>query len=114
MTPTPTAFPPPRASTDEHNVPLRAEQSQMAETDRSTIPGDEHLDKNAFNHPATYQDYDTVWIPQDPAGLYRDELEATQAAGVDVSSEGATMNEKGKVDISRAPPGEDWDSSQQI
>lgn len=107
-------FPPPRPSMDEHNVPLREEHSRNAETDHSTLPGDEHLDRNAFDHPATYQDYDTVWIPQDPAGLYRDELEATQAAGVDVSCEGATMNEKGKVDISRAPPGEDWDSSQQI
>ncbi|GAA5981751.1 hypothetical protein JCM10908_004590 [Rhodotorula pacifica] len=107
-------FPPPRPSSDEQNAPLRAEQSHVAETERSTIPGDEHLDKNAFDHPATYQDYDTVWIPQDPAGLYRDEVEATQAAGVDVSCEGATMNEKGKVDISRAPPGEDWDASQQI
>ncbi|GAA5838909.1 hypothetical protein JCM11251_003734 [Rhodosporidiobolus azoricus] len=111
-------FPPPaRGSFDDHK-PLRAidthdtagTAAQKEDVERSgTLPGEEHLDKNAFDHPATYKDYPTVWIPQDPQGLWRDEVEATKAAGVDVSAEGAQMNEKGKVDIQRAPPGEDWD-----
>lgn len=41
--------------------------------------------------------------------MYRDEVEATRAAGIDVSNEGAEMNVKGQVDISRAPPEEEWD-----
>ncbi|BGP15990.1 hypothetical protein JCM10213_005460 [Rhodosporidiobolus nylandii] len=124
-------FPPPaRSSFDEHNKPLRAvdtndtagEEQPMRKSagtagtsgDSGTLPGDEHLDKHAFDHPATYQGYPIVWIPQDPAGLYKDEVEGTKAAGVDVSSEGAVMNEKGKTDINRSPPGEDWDESQDI
>lgn len=107
------AFPPPKAgSFDEHKRPLRAAETNDGDT--GTLPGDEHLDQNAFDHPAMYMDYDTVWIPQDPQGLYRDELEASHAHGVDISAEGAHLNEKAKVDVSRAPPGEDWDDSQVI
>jgi hypothetical protein len=110
------AFPPPaRTSFEDHGKPLRAvetsdenEREQLNQRD-GTLPGEEHLDRHAFDHPATYKDYPTIWIPQDPEGLYRDEVEGTQAAGVDVSSDGAEMNVKGQVDISRAPPGEDWD-----
>ncbi|GAA5978196.1 hypothetical protein JCM11641_001131 [Rhodosporidiobolus odoratus] len=118
-------FPPPaRSSFEEHGKPLRAVETSDAAEQRereqhnnegnATLPGDEHLDKNAFDHPATYEGYNIVWIPQDPQGLYRDEVEGTRAAGVDVSSEGAVMNEKGKVDIDRSPPGEDWDPSRDI
>ncbi|TNY20875.1 hypothetical protein DMC30DRAFT_396414 [Rhodotorula diobovata] len=109
------SFPPPaRSSYDENRKPLREVESNRTDQDNSTLPGDEHLDVNAFDHPATYQDYPTVWIPKDPAGLYRDELEGSQAAGVDVSAEGARMDEKAKVDIDRSPPDEEWDDSQDI
>ncbi|GAA6042266.1 hypothetical protein JCM8097_000605 [Rhodosporidiobolus ruineniae] len=122
-------FPPPaRNSMEEHGKPLRAVEtsdtaaereqpkggrSSVDNGDQGTLPGDEHLDRNAFDHPATYKDYPTIWIPQDPQGLYRDELEGTQAAGVDISAEGAQMNEKGRVDIQRPPPGEEWDEGEQ-
>ncbi|GAA5875622.1 hypothetical protein JCM1840_003281 [Sporobolomyces johnsonii] len=99
-------FPPPaRTSWEEHQAPLQ-------EKSDGTIPGEEHLDKNAFNHPATYEGYPIVWVPEDQHGFYEKEVEDTRAAGVDVSAEGATMNAKGKVNISRAPPGEEWDESQ--
>ncbi|BGP55330.1 hypothetical protein JCM8202_002170 [Rhodotorula sphaerocarpa] len=107
-------FPPQRPSTDEHNMPLRNEDSRAAETDHDAGDDDETLDEHAFDHPAMYMEADTVWIPEDPNGLYRDEVEHTRSAGVDASSDGATMNEKGKVDVARAPPGEDWDDSQQL
>ncbi|SCV74185.1 BQ2448_6617 [Microbotryum intermedium] len=79
-----------------------------------TLPGEEHLDVRAFDPPATYEGYPCIWIPQDQAGYWRAELEASQAAGVDVSSEGAMMDEKGHVHVERAPPGEDWDSTQAV
>ncbi|GAA6002377.1 hypothetical protein JCM10207_001089 [Rhodosporidiobolus poonsookiae] len=109
-------FPPPaRNSLEEHGKPLRqVETADNGNEGAQTLPGDEHLDKNAFDHPATYEGYPIVWIPEDPKGLYRDEVEGTRAAGVDVSSEGARMDDKGKVDIDRSPPGEDWDPSQDI
>ncbi|GAA5869649.1 hypothetical protein JCM8547_005096 [Rhodosporidiobolus lusitaniae] len=118
-------FPPPaRSSFEEHGKPLRAVETSDTAHDHAdeghrnsveangTLPGDEHLDKNAFDHPATYKGYPIVWVPQDQTELYKDEVDGTRAAGVDVSSEGAVMNEKGQVDISRAPPGEDWDENQ--
>ncbi|POY71826.1 hypothetical protein BMF94_5187 [Rhodotorula taiwanensis] len=111
-----------RTHTDGHEM-LRAKESRGRETDISTAGSyhgahgsheyDEDLDR-AFDHPATYQGYDTVWLPEDPHGFYRDEVEATRSAGVNVSSDNAVMNEKGKVDVSRAPPGEDWDASQEL
>jgi len=113
-------FPPQRASMEEHQA-LNDKQYQQqnshdhhhgSSTPNGTLPGEEHIDKHAFDHPATYEDYPTVWIPQDRRGLYEREVHDTKAAGVEVSSEGATMNEKGKCDISRAPPEEDWDESQ--
>ncbi|GAA5909988.1 hypothetical protein JCM8208_006407 [Rhodotorula glutinis] len=108
-------FPPPaRSSFDDHRKPLREVESNRTDQDNNTLPGDEHLDVNAFDHPAIYKDYPTVWIPKDPAGLYRDELEGSQAAGVDISAEGARMDEKAKVDIDRSPPDEEWDDSQDI
>lgn len=54
------------------------------------------------------QEQRIVWIPSDAHGLYRHELEATQAAGVEASSVGATMDAKGHVDATRAPPGDEW------
>ena len=54
------------------------------------------------------QDQQIVWIPQDSHGLYENEILETSAAGVAVSSVGATMDAKGAVDAVRSPPGEDW------
>ncbi|KDE07374.1 hypothetical protein MVLG_02415 [Microbotryum lychnidis-dioicae p1A1 Lamole] len=86
-----------------------------ARVDREGIlPGEEHLDRRAFDPPAIYEGYPTIWIPQDQAGYWRAEVEASQAAGVDVSSEGAMMDEKGHVHVARAPPGEDWDPTQDV
>lgn len=68
----------------------------------------------AFNHPATYEPQRVIWIPQDRHNLYKDEVAATRSAKVDVSSDGAEMNEKGKVDVWRSPPDEEWDESQDI
>lgn len=109
-------FPPTRVSMEEHQALHDKQREHHGDTAGSspngTLPGDEHLDRHAFDHPSTYEDYPTVWIPQDRRGLYEREVNDTKQAGVDVSTEGATMNEKGKVDISRGPPDEEWDESQ--
>ena len=44
-----TAFPPPAGKHDD-GMPLN--RSQESE---GTLPGEEHVDKNAFDHPATYE-----------------------------------------------------------
>jgi hypothetical protein len=111
-------FPPTRVSMEEqqglHDKQHRDNyhNGTSSSSPNGTLPGDEHLDKHAFDHPATYEDYPTIWIPRDTRGLYEREVADTKSAGVDISTDGASMNEKGKVDISRGPPEEEWDESQ--
>lgn len=77
-----------------------------------TLPGDEHTDKHAFDHDCMHESQQIVWLPEDPYGFYRHEVAATRAARVDVSTEGAVMNEKGKADVERSPPGMPWEEVQ--
>ena len=64
-----------------------------------------------FAHPATRESQQVVWIPYDTLGVGESEAAACRAAGVSVSMEGATMDGKGRVDVDRAPPGEDIGAS---
>lgn len=59
------------------------ESKREAEGDGARTPvGEEHIDRHAFDHPATYETQRIVWIPVDAHGLYKGELEDTRAAGV--------------------------------
>jgi len=60
-----------------------------------------------FNHPASVEPQRIVWIPNDPLGLGEIESQALNARGVEASTEHATMNEGGHVDIDSHPPGSD-------
>ena len=60
-----------------------------------------------FAHPASVRRQQVVWIPCDPLGLGECEAKANAALGIEVSMEGAKMDGKGRVDVDRAPPGED-------
>ncbi|KAK4698531.1 calcium permeable stress-gated cation channel, partial [Phenoliferia sp. Uapishka_3] len=99
--------PPPRASGEESLIRRRKSEatSETAPT-RPIIP--QHLDEHAFDHPAGYEPQRIVWIPTDWHNFYQHELEETQAAGVEISATGATMNAKGHVDVVRSPPGDEW------
>ncbi|KAJ7485366.1 hypothetical protein FB451DRAFT_1229446 [Mycena latifolia] len=57
-----------------------------------------------FAHPAASRPQRIVWFPRDRLGLGEEEQRACEAAGVDASIKDAEMNEKGKVDITGAPP----------
>lgn len=106
---------PPTGNKSDDGVPLTRPSPHVGDHEyNSDRASTESLDDNAFDHPATYEGYDTIWIPEDKHGFSRAEVDNTRQAGVDVSSDGARMNEKGTVDVSRAPPGEDWDPSQQL
>jgi len=59
-----------------------------------------------FAHPAISRPQRLVWFPQDRLGLAAEEVQANAAAGVDASTDGAVVNEKGHVEISAAPPDE--------
>lgn len=63
---------------------------------------------NAFNEPPAYEEAPVVWLARDGLGIGAAEVEDMQAKGVQASLQGAEMNEKGKVDVSRSPPDEEW------
>jgi calcium permeable stress-gated cation channel len=57
-----------------------------------------------FTHPAVAGHRHAVWLPVDPLNLVQDEVAAIRVMGIDVTTDGAVMNERGHVDISAAPP----------
>ncbi|CCA74265.1 related to RSN1-Overexpression rescues sro7/sop1 in NaCl [Serendipita indica DSM 11827] len=59
-----------------------------------------------FNHPCL-EPQRVVWIPQDPLGVGELESRHLNEQGVEASTENATMDERGKVDIQGHPPGMD-------
>jgi hypothetical protein len=60
-----------------------------------------------FNHPASVEPQRIIWIPQDPLGLGELESRELNALRIESSTENATMNVGGRVDISGHPPGSD-------
>ena len=59
-----------------------------------------------FNHPASVEAQRTIWIPGDMLGLAKEEVEDLQKKNILASTDNATMNAKGQVDIQGRPPGE--------
>lgn len=55
-----------------------------------------------FAHPAISRPQRTVWIPRDSLGLGEEEVAGCEEMGLTASTQGAVMNEKGKVDVPRA------------
>jgi len=59
-----------------------------------------------FAHPAAAEPQRIIWLADDRLGLARSESRTLNEEGIETSTEHATMNEKGKVDIEGYPPGE--------
>lgn len=68
---------------------------------------DDH-DEHAFDHPSTYIDQPWIWLPRDQLGLSELLANDLKAVGVDASDVGASMDEKGIVEVTRNPPDEEW------
>lgn len=86
----------------EKDVQAGTSENQIEEVDDfETLDGPKD-----FNHPASVEAQRTVWLPQDQLGLAEVELADIRSKKIDVSTENATMNAKGTVDISGSPPGE--------
>lgn len=85
--------------------------SNRSTTGDSTPPlnGTEAEDRYAglqdFTHPAL-QPARIIWLPEDTLGLSVEEVRDNRARGIDVTTRGAFMNEKGTVDVDTYPPGE--------
>jgi hypothetical protein len=75
--------------------------SVLEEPPEEPIPGEVPTD---FTHPAVSKPQRMIWLPVDPLGLAREEEAAIRGMKIDVSTAGASMNRKGHVSISAAPP----------
>lgn len=92
-------------------VATNPSQSVHSERDGLTAPQAQSQaqreEEYGFAHPAASRPQRTVWFPRDRLGLAEEEERACREAGVDVSVQRAEVDEKGKVGISGAPPGEE-------
>jgi len=59
---------------------------------------------HSFDHPSTYERQPIIWIPKDPTGLGEQEAKVNRESNVEATTEGAKMDEKGKVQIFKSPP----------
>lgn len=90
-----------KASSDDHFshnvVPLGSREQLAASDPEERDPG--------FAHPAISEPQRTIWLPRDTLGLAEDEQRACEEASVDASvGPNASMDEKGKVDVTGFPP----------
>jgi hypothetical protein len=76
-------------------------------SDDSDEEEDDH-DVHAFDHPSTYVDQAWIWLPRDQLGLSELLANDLKAAGVDASDVGASMDDRGIVEVTRNPPDEEW------
>jgi hypothetical protein len=85
-------------STNEKRAMLPA--SSDAESDVT------HREQNDYGyaHPAASRPQRIVWIAQDSLGLSKGEIAALKERGINASTAGTKMDEKGNVHISDAPP----------
>ncbi|BEJ14084.1 hypothetical protein CspHIS471_0312580 [Cutaneotrichosporon sp. HIS471] len=78
--------------------------------DAAGLTGQDRIDvRHEFDNPAMYKAQPVIWIANDPLGLGNYEANRINADGVDASTEFAHMDAKGKLDVDRSPPDEDWD-----
>jgi hypothetical protein len=64
--------------------------------------------ERAFDHPALWKKQPAIWIADDTLGLGRDMADRINAKKVEASTEYATMDKDGKLDVQRGPPDEAW------
>jgi hypothetical protein len=82
---------------EEEVKPLASASSKRDTTE-------DEVQEFGFAHPAISRPPRTVWLPKDALGLSAEEEKGCREAGVNASVSNATMDEKGKVDITGAPP----------
>jgi len=85
--------------------PLKDRQDEAPASAQSPLEKlmskEEHTD---FRHPATAEDQDIIWLPKDPLGLVHEIERDLESHDILHSSEGAEMDDKGKVDVTLVAP----------
>jgi hypothetical protein len=102
---------PPRAEGNEEPTSAPSDKGKGVESpptpppkDAGDVDAEEQEESYGFAHPAASRPQRTVWIPKDEFGLAEEEERACREAGVLVGDVHATIDAKGKVDISGGPP----------
>jgi len=94
----------PNVAANASGDPTQIPQELEGQNNENHAPEDS-LDKHAFDHPSTYVEQPCIWIPKDTLGLCRVLVQYLEEAGVSASDEGASMDVKGVVEVTSAPPG---------
>jgi hypothetical protein len=89
----------------------RAETSSFTDESRSGSPPPSGRPKDTegptdFRHPAAVEQQRIIWLPRDPLGLVHEIEQDLASQGILYSTEGAEMNDQGKVNVTLAPPEE--------
>jgi hypothetical protein len=63
------------------------------------VPGEGRTD---FRHPAAAEEQRPIWLPKDPIGLVKEIERDLDSQEILHSTEGATMDAKGHVDVTPA------------
>lgn len=91
------------------NADLEAARAPSVDFTHQDAEMDGGLNHNAFEHPALWRDQPTIWLPRDPLGLSQEAVSRARRRNVLITDDDATIDEKGKVDITRdTVPGEDF------
>ncbi|KAG9007929.1 hypothetical protein FRB93_006948 [Tulasnella sp. JGI-2019a] len=95
---------------DQPREAAKAVQSNIPEDPsiEDSDSDDDDTEDNAFNHPSTYRHTPVIWIPKDELGLSALLVKELNNAGVFASDEGAFIDQKGNVDVTRNPPDQEW------
>ncbi|KAH7332874.1 DUF221-domain-containing protein [Rhizoctonia solani] len=111
--------------TAEQQVKLDKLERERAEHEmhaRSAPPKSEKYGKNVaeegkhndgpedFTHPAAIEPQRVVWLPRDALGVAEAEEYELRSEGIEASTENATIDEKGHVELTGPPPGGDKDA----
>lgn len=91
-------------SADKKTASIIEEDVETPPETTSTDVAAKEEESYGFAHPAVSRPQRSIWLPDDVHGLAEKEVKACIEAGVIVSTNNASMNEKGKVDISGGPP----------
>ncbi|KAK7039088.1 phosphate metabolism protein 7 [Paramarasmius palmivorus] len=93
------------SSDSEDAEDTRTEEQEIDPPDSQREDDD---DPHAFDHPSTYKPQRWIWVPRDQLGLSRALVQYLKDRGVEASDEGADMDMKGVVEVTRGPPDEEW------
>jgi len=97
-----------RSSKGSRRSSRRRFKTAVPEDSSDTSEDEGDRDKHAFDHPSAYVEQEWIWLPKDRLGLSEMLVNDLREVGVDASDLGASMDEKGVVEVTRGPPDDEW------